>query len=107
MPDFPDVPLLTEFARDDGERRILQFISSRASIGRPFVAPPGTPQERVAALRTAFVATMNDPALVADMKTRLLHHQWSNGGDVKKIIAEVLATPKSLVAKVQAILGHK
>jgi hypothetical protein len=50
---------------------------------------------------------MNDPALVADMKTRLLHHQWSNGGDVKKIIAEVLATPKSLVAKVQAILGHK
>ena len=43
MPDFPDAPLLTEFARDDDERRILQFISSRASIGRPFVAPPGTP----------------------------------------------------------------
>ncbi len=107
MPDFPDVPLLTEFARDDEERRILHFISSRAGIGRPFVAPPGTPRDRVAALRKAFVATMKDPALIADMKARRLHHQWSSGEDVQKVVASVLATPKSLVAKVRGVLGYK
>ena len=107
MPDFPDVPLLTEFAGDDEKLRILKFISSRAGVGRPFVAPPGTPRDRVAALREAFVAAMNDPALIADMKARRLHHQWSRGGDVENIIAQVLATPKSLVAKVRAILGYK
>ena len=85
----------------------MKFISSRAGVGRPFVAPPGTPRDRVAALREAFVAAMNDPALIADMKARRLHHQWSHGGDVEKIIAQVLATPKSLVAKVRAILDYK
>ncbi len=107
MPDFADVPLLTEFARDDEERRILQFISSRAGIGRPFVAPPGTPRDRVAALRKAFVATMMDPALIADMKARRLHHQWSSGADVQKVVADMLTTPKALVAKVQGVLGYK
>ncbi len=107
MPDFPDVPLLTEFARNDDERRVLRFISSRASIGRPFVAPPRTPSRRVAALRKAFVATMNDPALIADMKARRLYHQWSSGEAVQKIVADMLATPKSLVAKVRGVLGYE
>lgn len=107
MPDFPDVPLLSEFARDDEERRILQFISSRAGIGRPFVAPLATPRDRVAALRKAFVATMKDPALVADLKARRLHHQWSRGEEVQKIVADMLATPKSVVANVRGMLGYK
>ena len=98
---------MSEFARDDEERQILQFISSRAGIGRPFVAPPGTPRDRVAALRQAFIATMKDPALIADLKARRLHHQWSSGEDVQKVVTNMLATPKSLVAKVQRMLGYK
>ena len=107
MPDFSDVPLLSEFARDDEERQILQFISSRAGIGRPFVAPPGTPRDRVAALRKAFVATMKDPALIADLRARRLHHQWSGGEDVRKVVADMLATSKSVVANVRGMLGYK
>ena len=107
MPDFADVPLLTEFARDEDERQILHFISSRASIGRPFVAPPATPRARVAALRRAFVATMQDPAFVDDMKHRRLYHQWSTGEDVQTLVADILATPKSLIAKVRGVLGYK
>lgn len=106
MPDFAHVKLLTEFARNDDEREMLYFISSRAAIGRPFVAPPGTPLDRVAALRKAFTATMKDPALIADMKKRRLYHQWSSGEDVQKVVAKMLATPKSLVAKVRGVLGY-
>ena len=102
-----DVPLLTAVARTEDVRRILHFISSRAGIGRPFVAPPRTPRARVAALRRAFVATMKDPALIDDMKKRRLYHQWSSGEDVQKLVADMLATPKSLIAKVRAVLGYK
>ncbi len=107
MPDFKNVPLLTDFANNDEQRQILTLISSRASIGRPFVAPPGTPADRVAALRKAFVATMNDPAFQADAKKRRLYTEWSSGEDVQKVVANMLATPKPLIRKVRAALGYK
>ncbi len=107
MPDFPDVPLLTDFAENDEQRAILGFISSRAAIGRPFVAPPGTPPDRVAALRKAFVDTMNDPDFQADVKKRRLYNDWSSGADVQKVVANMLATPKPLIKKIRAALGYK
>ena len=107
MSDFADVPLLTDFAENDEQREILGFISSRAAIGRPFVVPPGTPMDRVAALRKAFIATMNDPAFKADVKKRRLYNDWSSGEDVQKIVAKMLATPKPLIKKIRATLGYK
>ena len=35
-------------------------------MGRPFLAPPGIPEDRKAALIKAFDATMRDPAFLAD-----------------------------------------
>lgn len=107
MADFADVPLLTDFAKTDEQRQILGFISSRAAIGRPFVAPPGTPMDRVAALRKAFIATMNDPDFQADVKKRRLYNDWSSGKDVAKIVDNMLATPKPLIKKIRATLGYK
>jgi tripartite-type tricarboxylate transporter receptor subunit TctC len=107
MPDFADVPLLTDFAETAEQRQILGFISSRAAIGRPFVAPPGTPPDRVAALRSAFIATMKDPEFLADVKKRRLYNEWSSGAEVQKIVANMLATPRPLIRKIQAVLGYK
>src|SRR3546814_18495114 len=39
-------------------------------VGRVFVTPPGAPDERVAALRAAFMQTMKDPEFIADAKAR-------------------------------------
>ena len=103
---FPDVPLLTSFARNDEELAMLTLISSRAAIGRPFVAPPGVPKARVAALREAFVYTMNDPGFQADIKKRRLLNEWSTGAQVAKVVADMLATPKSLIEKTKAVLGY-
>ena len=106
MKGFEDVPLLTSFARNDDERAMLTLISSRAAIGRPFVAPPGVPKARVAALRKAFVDTMNDPKFQADIKKRRLLNEWSTGEEVAKVVANMLATPKSLIERTKAVLGY-
>ena len=103
---FEDVPLLTEFARNDEEKQILELISSRAAIGRPFVAPPGVPADRVAALRKAFVATMKDPAFQEDVKKRRLLNMWSTGEEVEAVIKKMLATPKPLIDKTREVLGY-
>ncbi|MGB0631846.1 MAG: Bug family tripartite tricarboxylate transporter substrate binding protein [Alphaproteobacteria bacterium] len=103
---FEDVPLLTEFARNEDEKQILTLISSRAAIGRPFVAPPGVPADRVAALRKAFVDTMNDPAFQADVKKRRLLNMWSTGEAVEAVVKKMLATPKPLIERTRAVLGY-
>ena len=107
MPGYANVPLLTDFAKTDEQRQILTLISSRAAIGRPLVVPPGTPSDRVAALRKAFIATMKDPAFLADAKKRKLWTEWTSGEDVQKVVARMMATPKPLVAKAKKALGYK
>jgi tripartite-type tricarboxylate transporter receptor subunit TctC len=103
---FENVPILTEFARTDDEKQILGLISSRAAIGRPFVAPPGVPASRVAALRRAFVATMKDPEFQADVKSRKLLNMWSTGEEVEAVVKRMLATPKPLIEKTRKVLGY-
>ena len=105
IPGYEHVPLLLEFARNDEERQIIRLISSRSAIGRPVVAPPGVPRARVAALRKAFIATMGDAQFKADIKKRRMLNDWRSGEEVAKIMAEMLATPKSLITKTKKALG--
>src|SRR5205823_6323971 len=44
-------PSIFELARTDEQRRILALYASSVELGRPIVAPPGVPDERVLALR--------------------------------------------------------
>ena len=60
-PDLADVPLMTELARNEDDRKVLAFVSADTEINRAIVTTPDTPPERVAALRRAFDATMADP----------------------------------------------
>ena len=56
-------PSIFELARTDEQRRILALYASSVELGRPIVAPPGVPDERVLALRGAFENAMAAPAL--------------------------------------------
>jgi tripartite-type tricarboxylate transporter receptor subunit TctC len=105
IPGYEHIPLMLELARNEEERKIMTLMSSRSAIGRPVVAPPGVPDERVAALRKAFVATMNDPAFQADIKKRKMLNDWRSGEEVTKIMATMLATPKPLLKKTRNTLG--
>jgi tripartite-type tricarboxylate transporter receptor subunit TctC len=64
-PSFPTVPALGEYAKDQHTRQVLQLVLSPMDMFAPIVAPPGVPPERVAALRAAYRAAMNDPKFVA------------------------------------------
>ena len=105
IPGYEHIPLLLDFARNTEERDIIRFISSRSAIGRPVVAPPGVPGDRIAALRKAFVATMNDSKFKGDIKKRRMLNDWRSGEEVTKIVANMLATPKPLLDKTKKALG--
>ncbi len=96
-PDLPNVPLITDIARNDSQRQQMELMFSRQTIGRPFMLPPKVPAERVKAIRTAFVNTMKDPEFIAEAKRTKTEVQWVSGEEVQALIERVLATPKDIV----------
>lgn len=60
IPALPDLVTPIEVARNDRERAIWQILMTVKTLGRPFFVAPDVPPDRVAALRSAFVATMSD-----------------------------------------------
>jgi tripartite-type tricarboxylate transporter receptor subunit TctC len=98
------VPLLQDLAKTDEQRRILRFISSQVKVGRPFLAPPEIPAERLAILRRAFDATMADEAFLADARKGALELAPLNGEDLTALVKEIVDTPPDLVAKARAAI---
>jgi len=65
-PRIKDVPGLNDLDLSPTERKAAEFFLLRADMGRPFVAPPGVPADRLAALRKAFRDTLLDSATQDD-----------------------------------------
>src|SRR5262245_29852507 len=98
-PLIPEVPLLTELAGSDEQRRIMQLVSAAPALGQPYVAPPGVPPDRLAILRRAFAATLRDPAFLADAERMRFAVEPMSGEEAGRIAAETINAPADVVAK--------
>jgi tripartite-type tricarboxylate transporter receptor subunit TctC len=105
-PELADVPLITERATTERQRQMLRIVLSRQAMGRPYVAPPGIPDDRKQALRQAFDATMTDPDYLAEAAARGLEVNPVSGADLDKLLAELYATPADIIAEVKAIISE-
>jgi len=103
-PDLPEVPLVTELAQSAEQRQMLRMIFARQVMGRPFLAPPGVPAERVAALRAAFMATMADKDFLADAEKTKLEVNPVPGEQVEALVKEIYATPADVAKQAAAVL---
>jgi tripartite-type tricarboxylate transporter receptor subunit TctC len=104
-PLLPDVPLVTELAKTDEERQILRLISSPVLLGQPYLAPPGVPADRVAALRQAFGATMKDKAFLADAEKISYSVNALSGDDIARIVHETMTATPAVIAKAKAVIA--
>jgi tripartite-type tricarboxylate transporter receptor subunit TctC len=103
-PDMPNIPLITELAKNDEQRALLRLIFARQALGRPFLAPPDVPADRVAALRAAFMATMKDKDFLAEAEKAQLEITPVSGEAVQKLVDEIYRTPPAVVKKAADIL---
>jgi tripartite-type tricarboxylate transporter receptor subunit TctC len=101
-PDLPNVPLVTDFAKTDEQRRILKMVFARQVMGRPYLAPPNLPPDRLATLRQAFMDTMHDKDFLAEAEKAKLEINPVSGADVEALVKEVYATPADVIAKAKA-----
>lgn len=70
--DLKDVPFAPDLISNEDDRRALRIASAPLALGRPIFAPPGVPEDRVAALRQAISETYRDPAYLEDCKQQHL-----------------------------------
>lgn len=106
-PELPNVPFIYDMLLDPAMKNVLDFLTIRLYVGRAFAAPPAVPADRVKALRDAFWATINDPALRADAKKQFMEIQPARGEDVQREVAKLAATPKDIVAIADKVLENE
>jgi tripartite-type tricarboxylate transporter receptor subunit TctC len=102
--DLPDVPLLTELASNDQDRQLLSLFSSPPGLGRPFLAPPGVPADRLAILNKAFDATLHDATFIAEAKALKIDIDPMSGEEVAQIVRAVTQASPDVVAKAKAVM---
>jgi tripartite-type tricarboxylate transporter receptor subunit TctC len=98
------VPEVWSLVKKDEDRQTLELIFAQTEFGRPYMTPPDVPDERVAALRAAFDATMTDPAFLAEAEKTHLPISPMAGADVQKSVEKIYATPPALIERARAAL---
>ncbi|MEA2987978.1 MAG: hypothetical protein QOG83_689 [Alphaproteobacteria bacterium] len=102
--DLHGAPFIVDLARNAEEKQAIEFLYAGQGIGRPFVAPPDLPADRLKMLRDAFNATMKDQDFVADAKKLMLDVEPEDGEHLEAFIKKIYATPKAVVDKVGALI---
>jgi tripartite-type tricarboxylate transporter receptor subunit TctC len=105
-PELPDVPAVMEFVKEERHKQIFRFVLNAATFGRPFVAPPGIPSDRTAALRKAFDDTMKDEAYLAEMKAKNLDVGPISWQNIPPLLKDFYSTPQDVVEETRAIISE-
>jgi tripartite-type tricarboxylate transporter receptor subunit TctC len=104
-PAFGKAPVIYDLARNDEDRLIMRAVLKATELTRPYGTAPGTPDDRVAALRDGFWATVNSPELQADAKRLGLIIDPLDWKDTVAELDKIFETPKDVIARVKKVIG--
>jgi tripartite-type tricarboxylate transporter receptor subunit TctC len=93
------VPRTGDFAKSPEDRQLLELIYAQQQFGRPFVMPPGSPPERVVAIRQAFVQVLQDKGLLAEAAKMNLDIDVLSGTDLQAVVERIYATSAPIMKR--------
>jgi predicted outer membrane repeat protein len=94
--ELPDVPLAVDLLKDPDDRKVLELIVLPQEFGRPFLAPPGVPADRMAIYRKAFQAVLKDPQFLAESAKQRLSIEPLDDKQIQALLARAYAAPKPI-----------
>lgn len=108
-PRLKDTPtiyeLMDRYKTNDAGRRLAKVILASGDFGRPIVAAPGIPADRLKILRDSFKQTLTDPAFLAEAEKRKLEIDPTWHDEMESLAKDVMATPADVVARMKKLLG--
>ncbi len=106
IPAIKDVPMGLAFVKDPADLEAIRLIFLQQETGRPIVAPPGIPKERLSILRSAFDATMKDPAFLEEAAKAQLDISPLTGAAIDDMLTKAYATQPQVVERAKVILAR-
>jgi tripartite-type tricarboxylate transporter receptor subunit TctC len=101
---LPDVPYGPDLVNNEDDKKLFEAAYAPLAAGRPFVAPPGVPPERAAALRAGLLATFEDPDFLAEAaRSRLVINKPTSGEAMQARIAAVYQMPTRILDRLRRI----
>jgi tripartite-type tricarboxylate transporter receptor subunit TctC len=107
-PRLADVPTLSELMDEhktpEADRKLVPMVLAATDFGRPILAPPGIPADRLKLLREAFLKTMKDPELLAEAKRKNFDITPSTGEELESLAKLVMNQPPEIVNRVKVLM---
>jgi tripartite-type tricarboxylate transporter receptor subunit TctC len=101
-PELPGVAHVYDYAKSAEDLQLFDIAFGLHVLGRPVLAPPDLPSERVQALREAFMKTVRHPDFIADAEKLGLSLTPSSGEDVEPLVARFFSYPPAVIEKARA-----
>ncbi|TMA87074.1 MAG: hypothetical protein E6J74_30720 [Deltaproteobacteria bacterium] len=106
-PRLADAPTLVELMDKKKtsafSRSVAKVMLVSATLGRPMIATPGMPADRIKILRDAYSKAFKEPEVVEEAKKTKLDLEVLGGAEVEAQIREVMNQPKEVVERVKKL----
>ena len=99
--ELPDAPTALELAKTETQSRVLQLVGASGDIGKALLSTPDLPPARLAALRKAFQAMLEDPEFQIQARRQRITISAMPGEELGAIVKNVAASPDAVVAEVK------
>ena len=86
-------------------RGAARIIMASGEFGRPMLAGPGNPPERVKMMREAYAKAMRDPGLIDEAKKGQMDMEYSSGEELQTFMKELMNQPREVIERVKKILA--
>ena len=103
LPGLEGVPSLISLTKGEDEKKLMNFFTSYAAFGRPVAAPPDVPPDHLAALRNAFMKTMEDPDFLRDIQKADMRLSPMSGKELQALIAATFDLSDDLKQRARAV----
>jgi tripartite-type tricarboxylate transporter receptor subunit TctC len=96
-PGIENLPVNEDLTTDPKGKTIMAMLASTDGIGRPFVAPPGTPPDIMNILKDAFAKVANDQELKEDAKKNKMDVTYIPGDECLKVLNYLFNQPEDII----------
>jgi len=108
-PRMGDAPTLfdfmDQFKTPDALRRMARIIMASGECGRPMLAGPGNPPDRIKMLRDAYAQALRDPGLVDEAKRGQMDLEYTSGEELQALMKDLMSQPREVNDRVKKILS--
>jgi len=106
-PLFPDAPGVMPLIKNKRDHAMMEAVVGPNVVGRPLMATPGIPAERVAVLRRAFMEAINSPGLKQDAAKGGLKINPLSGEKLQQIFMSAPDLSPDMVEDMNKIVATK